>query len=58
MEEGLVGLRPELSKSLSSDRDVGHRLQVIVFGVPVPSSCATMLGSLDLGRERVCAMLF
>lgn len=53
-----MGLRPELSKSLSSDRDVGHRLQVIVFGVPVPSSCATMLGSLDLGRERVCAMLF
>jgi hypothetical protein len=41
VEEGLVGLGPELSKSLSSDRDVGHRLQVIVFGVPVPSSCTT-----------------
>jgi hypothetical protein len=36
-----VGLGPELSNSSSGDHDVGHRLQVIGFGVCVPSSCAT-----------------
>lgn len=41
VEESLKPTGPELSKSLSSDRDVGHRVQVIVFGVPVPSSCTT-----------------
>lgn len=61
VEEGFMGLGPELSKSLSSDRDVGHQLQVIVFGVPVPSPCATVaMAGLDLGRDSrgVCSMLF
>lgn len=41
VERALWAWDPELSNSISSDRGVVHRLQVIVFGVPVPSSCAT-----------------